>query len=220
MDKKVITMELSEKLEANYISFMKEWLKLEPMQLIEKAEEIAATKLVYQELKNGGYDAEHLEYLLRFKNPLEVARDKWNEENGSDMVHDEDMSHALWSIADKQDAEQDYELAAEVEPGRNKNQPVTVRDFIEKHPDAAFDVMTPGGYVYLTPEKAQLLLLGQSVKGHPGSPEYAMEIPAEELLGQEVVNSNFADGAWHLLSDNKHEMEQEPSPLEQGVQMC
>ncbi|ACV62354.1 hypothetical protein Dtox_1490 [Desulfofarcimen acetoxidans DSM 771] len=110
MEKKDINMELSEKLEANYISFMKEWIKLEPLQLIEKAEEIAATKLVYEELKNGGYDAEHLEYLLRFKNPLEVARDKWIEENGSKMVHDEDMDHALWSIADKQDAELDYEL--------------------------------------------------------------------------------------------------------------
>lgn len=110
MQRKEIEKELSEKLEANYISFMREWLKLEPLQLIEKAEEIAATKLVYEELKNGGYDAGHLEYLLRFKNPLEVVRDKWIEENGPEMVHDEDMDHALWSIADMRDAEQDYEL--------------------------------------------------------------------------------------------------------------
>ena len=39
-----------------------------------------------------------------------MVRDKWIEENGSEMVHDNDMTHALWSIADKQDAEQDYEL--------------------------------------------------------------------------------------------------------------
>lgn len=110
MEKKDIEKELSEKLEANYISFMKEWVSLEPLQLIEKAEEIAATKLVYEELKNGGYDTDHLKYLLRFKSPLDVVRDKWIEENGSEMVHDEDMDHALWSIADKQDAEQDYEL--------------------------------------------------------------------------------------------------------------
>jgi len=110
MEKKDIEKELSEKLEANYISFMKEWVKLEPLQLIEKGEEIVATKLVFEELKDGGYDMKHLEYLLRFKNPLEVVRDKWIEENGSEMVHDEDMDHALWSIADKQDAEQDYEL--------------------------------------------------------------------------------------------------------------
>lgn len=216
MKKKDIEKELSEKLEANYISFMKEWLKLEPLQLIEKAEEIAATKLVYEELKDGGYDVEHLEYLLRFKNPLEVVRDKWMEENGSEMVHDEDMGHVLWSIADKQN----YELAAGVEPDQNKDHPVTVRAFIEKHPGTVIDMMTPGGYVYLIPEKAQLLFFGQGVKGHPGSPEYAMEIPAEELLDQEVLESNFVDGAGHLLSDYKHEMEQEPSPLEEGVRMC
>lgn len=105
-----IKAELSEKLEANYISFMREWLKLEPIQLIEKVEEIAATKLEFEELKNGGCSADNLEYLLRFKNPLEVVRDKWIEENGSEMVHDDDMNHALWAIADTRDAEQDYEL--------------------------------------------------------------------------------------------------------------
>ena len=119
MENKDIEAELSEKLEANYISFMREWMKLEPIQLIEKAEEIAVTKLVYNELKNGGYSADSLEYLLRFKSPLEVVRDKWIEENGSEMVHDNDMTHALWSIADKQDAEQDYELdEAYISPGQ------------------------------------------------------------------------------------------------------
>lgn len=110
MEYKNIKAELSKKLEANYISFMRELLKLEPIQLIEKAEEIAATKLVYNELKDGGYSSKYLEYLLRFKNPLEVVRDKWIEENGSEMVHDDDMNHVLWSIADTRDAEQDYEL--------------------------------------------------------------------------------------------------------------
>ena len=110
MEQKDIKMELSEKLETSYITLMREWLKLEPLQLIEKVEEIAATKLVYEELKNGGYSADSLEYLLRFKNPLEVVRDKWIEENGSEMVHDDDMTHVLWSIADKRDAEQGYEL--------------------------------------------------------------------------------------------------------------
>lgn len=110
MKQKEIKEEFFEKLEANYISFMREWMELEPLQLIEKAEEIAATKLVYNELKNGRYTTDCLEYLLRFKNPLEVVRDKWIEENGSKMLHDDNMVHVLWSIADKQDAEQDYKL--------------------------------------------------------------------------------------------------------------
>ncbi|OLN27587.1 MULTISPECIES: DUF3848 domain-containing protein [Desulfosporosinus] len=119
MDHKDIKAELWEKLEANYISLMRKWLKLKPLQLIEQAEEIAATKLVYSELKDGGYSMDYLEYLLRFKNPLEVVRDKWIEENGSEMVHDDDITHALWSIADKQDAEQDYEPdEAYISPGQ------------------------------------------------------------------------------------------------------
>ena len=119
MKQKEIKAELTEKLEANYITFMRQWLKLEPIQLIEKAEEIAATKLVFEEMKDGGYSTDYLEYLLRFKNPLEVVRDKWIEENGSEMVHYDDMNHALWSIVDKQDAEQDYELdEAFLQPGQ------------------------------------------------------------------------------------------------------
>lgn len=79
MEYKDIKAELSEKLEANYIFFMRECMKLEPLKLIEKAEKIAATKLVF-------------------------------EENGSEMVHDDEMPHVSWSIADTRDAEQEYEL--------------------------------------------------------------------------------------------------------------
>ena len=55
MKRNEIERELSEKLEANYISFMREWMRLKPIQLIEMAEEIAATKLVYEELKGRRY---------------------------------------------------------------------------------------------------------------------------------------------------------------------
>jgi hypothetical protein len=81
-------------------------------------------------------------------------------------------------------------------------------------------MMTPGCFVYLTPEKAKLLLSEQSVKGHPGDPEYAMEITADELLNQEVSDASFLDGAWHLLSDEIREMAQKPPTLDQGVTMC
>ena len=77
---------------------------------------------------------------------------------------------------------------------------------MSRRPDllASQNMMTPGGFVCLTPEKAALLLSGQSVKGHPGEIEYAMEIPAEELLNQEVLNAGFCDRSWHILSDDVH----------------
>ena len=61
--------------------------------------------------------------------------------------------------------------------------------------DMTAPMMTPGGYVYLTPETAQLLLSGQSVKGNPGSAEFARDVPAEELLEQEICTADFSKGA-------------------------
>ena len=109
MNSTEIKQAFEEKLGRNYAQFVMEWLTLQPTELIEKAEEIAATKLMVELLPETG-STEQMEYLLRFTNPLEVVRDKWIEENGSEMVPDDDMGHALWSITDSQYAEQEYEL--------------------------------------------------------------------------------------------------------------
>jgi len=63
---------------------------------------------------------------------------------------------------------------------------MTVREFIEKHPDATMNMMTPSGYVALTPIAAADLMQGKSVDGHPGANEHWIKITAEELLPQEV----------------------------------
>lgn len=118
MNEKDLKQQLREKLDANYNAFVREWLGLEPAELIERAEEIAATRLVRKELKNGGYNADYLEYLLRFQNPL-VVRDQWL--NGQGTALDEDMEHVLWKLADTRDAEQDYELdEAFLDPEQDK----------------------------------------------------------------------------------------------------
>jgi len=81
MDKSDNTKKLfQEKIDANYVAYINDLQGLTSSELIDKAEKIAATKQVYQELKDGGCNTDHLEYLLRFKNPLEVVRDKWIEE--------------------------------------------------------------------------------------------------------------------------------------------
>lgn len=108
MNEKDLRQQLREKLDAGYNAFLREWLGLEPAELIERAEEITAARLVRKELKNGGYNADHLEYLLRFQNPLEVVRDQWLKGRGSAL--DEAMEHVLWQLADTKDAEQDYKL--------------------------------------------------------------------------------------------------------------
>jgi len=121
---------------------------------------------------------------------------------------------------DCQDTESLYALMEDVESTPGRDEPVTVREFIERHPNVPFDMMTPGGFVYLTPEKAKLLLSGQNVKGHPGEIEYAMEITSDELLNQEIIRANFSGNTWKILSSEIQRMEQEAPTLEQGVTMC
>lgn len=104
--------ELRQRLDENYNAFVQGWLSLDAPALIEKAEEIAATKTVYKAFRDGHF--RDIEYLLRFCNPLEVVRDQWIEEEN--CVPDEELEHILWTISDRGDAEQNYELEQGVRP--------------------------------------------------------------------------------------------------------
>lgn len=106
MDNQKTLQELRQRLDENYNAFVQGWLSLDTPALIEKAEEIAATKTVYKALRTGHF--RDMEYLLRFRNPLEVVRDQWIEEET--CVPDEELDHVLWSVSDNSDAEQNYEL--------------------------------------------------------------------------------------------------------------
>ena len=175
-------------------------------------------QFVYQELSDGSYSAEYMEYLLRFENPLEVVADQWISEQTVDFS--EELTHALWTLWDKGESESEYTLDPDYAPVSAEEVRITLREFIEAHPNASFDMMTPGGYVYLTPETAQLLLAGHNVKGNPGSAEFARDVPAEELLEQEICTADFSKGAWRVLSDHNPEPRLEQGPFEQGVTMC
>lgn len=65
---------------------------------------------------------------------------------------------------------------------------MTVRELIQEYPDHTFSLMTPGGYVDLTPEMSQKLLQGEPVNPHLGWPGTHYEVPAEEILTQEVCS--------------------------------
>lgn len=94
-----------------------------------------------------------------------------------------------------------------------------VQQMLIKYPQASFDLMTPGGYVFLTPEAAKELLSGKSVIGHPGVSESARVVTANELLNQEVFSSEYSNNVWHILSDFP-QMEQDSASPEQGVKLC
>jgi len=96
---------------------------------------------------------------------------------------------------------------------------VIVQQMLIKYPQASFDLMTPGGYVFLTPEAAKELLSGKSVTGHAGISESARNVSADELLNQEVIQASCSNNVWHILSDFP-QMEQDSAPSEQGVKLC
>ncbi len=210
---------LFDKLQENYDGFLADWSALTPEELIQKSEQIYAAKLVKARLLRYVKE-DQAKWFLRFQNPLEIVRDKWIEENGMEKVHDEDLSHAVWAVMDCQDTESFYTLMANADPLLDQDEPVTVKEFIERHPNVPFDMMTSYGFVYLTAEEAQLLLSGQNVKGHPVEIEYAIEITSDELLNQEIIRANFSDNIWRIVSDEIRRMEQEAPALEQGVTMC
>ncbi len=98
-----------EKIENCYAEYHKQWMNLSTAELIQKAEEITVIRLMAREVPNQ-VSAEQAEYLLQFKNPLEVVSDSWLSENGSDVsVIDEGLSHVLWRLVDTGDAESIYE---------------------------------------------------------------------------------------------------------------
>ena len=209
---------LRKKLDSGMARYQKEWRQKPASELVNLASEIAAAQFVYKELSEGSYSAEYMEYLLRFENPLEVVADQWISEQTVDFS--EELTHALWTLWDKGESESEYTLDPDYAPVSAEEVRITLREFIEAHPNASFDMMTPGGYVYLTPETAQLLLAGHNVKGNPGSAEFARDVPAEELLEQEICTADFSKGAWRILSDHNPEPRLEQRTFGQGVTMC
>lgn len=106
---------LERKVNANYAEYKKRWRQMTPTELINRCEELEAVTRMAQNLPSAVSD-DNAEYLLRFKNPLEVASDAWISENGIDsLIIDEDMRHILWNLMDRGGAEEIYEMEPEID---------------------------------------------------------------------------------------------------------
>lgn len=174
--------ELKKRLSESYARMMKLWMASTPSQLVAAAGEIAAARFIHDALTNSITEGD-AEFLLRYEDPLTVLRDKWVEETGAMMAHEDGLAHCIGSLSAQQSEE---------------GAPVTVREFLLQHPGASFDMMTPGGYVSLTPEQAEGLLAGESAAGHPGCAGFGMEVTADELLPQCVGGHRLERGVWFL----------------------
>lgn len=101
---------LRQKVDLRWSEYEAEILRCTPTEIFNHAEEIASARFCRDQLTESArcYPPDYLEYLLRFDDPLAVVRDQWTEAQNVD--YSDEFEHALWTIQNTQDAEQDYPL--------------------------------------------------------------------------------------------------------------
>lgn len=185
---------LGPEMNESYSQMLHQWHESAPSTMEEQAGWIAAARQIVQSLA-GTITETDAAFLLRYDDPLQALTEIWMEEH-SVKSFPNDLVRCIRG------------LSAVIQ---EETQQITVRDLLTQYPSASFDMMTPGGYVFLTPEQARGLLAGESTFGNPGCSGCDMEIPADELLTQKIQSMNLEKGVWHLLSDYPQ--------IEQGMTM-
>ena len=87
-----------------------EWLNLSHEELIEKADEISAARFVKDNIQDS-FTEDEAEYLLQFKEPLEILVDRITVLNDpNNIAVKEQFSDMVSEMYDKKDEFADYEL--------------------------------------------------------------------------------------------------------------
>lgn len=96
---------------AEYEAKYKECLNISHEELIEKADEISAARFVKDSIQDS-FTEEEAEYLLQFKEPLEILVNRITALNDpANIAVKEQCSDMVSEMYDKQDEYSDYELA-------------------------------------------------------------------------------------------------------------
>lgn len=77
----------------------------------------------------------------------------------------------------------------------------TVKDLLTQAPGSGLDMLTPDGYVQLTPDQAKQLLTGNPVQTHAGAQGTEMQTEADMILCQQVLRGGMKDGVWQVQTD-------------------
>lgn len=110
MENEELKNAFEEKLGKNYAQFMIKCLAMSPSELIDAAEEIAATKMMIKELPEVA-SVEDMEYLMRFEDPLEIVSSGWMLTD--DVDHTDELQYTLGSITCSRSADRCYPLDPE-----------------------------------------------------------------------------------------------------------
>ena len=95
---------------------------------------------------------------------------------------------------------------------RDMVQPKTIEELLRSYPNDYFQLMTPSGFVDLTPPETEKLLRGEATMAHPGVSGCQMPVEAQEILEMEVLSLKRDEhGRWYALADYpQQQMEQAP----------
>ena len=89
---------LQERLDQSYNDYLAQLQEMPVEEIIKLAPEITAAQQLHKELL-GICNEDDVEFLLGFKDPLEVTRRHWGTQI-IDSDHSEEVSHMLWEIWD------------------------------------------------------------------------------------------------------------------------
>lgn len=114
-----IKEQLSEKLKNNYDEYERECLTKTPQEIIENAQRIYFAQQIYKNTADVVNDNE-AEYLLQFKNPLEILCDSLESSVSVDLIYaDDTFSYLVGNLADQQSADYDYEKDSDITEEEN-----------------------------------------------------------------------------------------------------
>ena len=100
-DLNALRQTLRERLRECYENRKAFWEQLDPLDLIAYAEEIYASQVILENLPDA-LSEEEIRFLMRYEDPLEIARDYWISAYGSDTVMDEDLRQMMWNLIDRE----------------------------------------------------------------------------------------------------------------------
>ena len=196
---------LSQKTENEMAGYMKRLDQLSRDELIQAADEISAMMTCHAELLVFREDLPRKEmiFLLQQDKPLELLSEAWVGHQTVDVG--ETFQSLLTGLYDE--ARQ-----TQVRDMDNAIQPQTIAELLTSYPNDYFQLMTPCGFVDLTPSETEKLLRGEATMAHPGVSGCKMPVEAQEILEMEVLSLKRDEhGRWYALTDHpQQKMEQTP----------
>jgi len=196
---------LFQKTENEMAAYMSSLDQLPRAELIMAADEISAMSTCRAELMALGEDLSRgkMRFLLRQEKPLELLSEAWMERRTVD--EGELFQSLLTGLYDETRQTQVRDMVYAI-------QPKTIEELLTSYPDDYFQLMTPCGFVDLTPSETEKLLHGEATMAHPGVSGCQMPVEAQELLEMEVLSLKRDEhGCWYALTDHpQQKMEQAP----------